>query len=92
MPIFVSSPVADKIGLFPVELFVIVSSLTALPVSTNFKSSKVPLPKACPLTSNWPPNWGEVSLTKSATTELSAQSTVFAVVLIVAKRISAPPS
>ena len=70
IPTLVSPPVADKTGLFPVEAFAIVNSLTALPVSENFNNSKVPSPIALPLTSNWPPNCGEVSFTKSATTEL----------------------
>ena len=88
----VSPPVADKTGLFPVEAFAIVNSLTALPVSENFNSSKVPSPIALPLTSNWPPNCGEVSFTKSATTELSNQLTVFAEWSKVASDISPAPS
>ena len=43
-----------------------------------------------PFTSKFPPNSGEVSPTRSK--DESEKSTVFAVVLIVAKVISAPPS
>jgi len=45
-----------------------------------------------PLTSRLPPNCGEVSFTKSATTELSNQLTVFAEWSKVARDISPAPS
>jgi hypothetical protein len=74
----VSVPDADKVGPAPAAALAIVNSLTALPVSENFKSSKVPSPIEFPLTSNIPPNCGVLSPDKSAVTVLSNQLTEFA--------------
>ena len=49
---FVSSPVAERVGPFPVAAFVTVTSFTADAVSENFNNSKLPSPIAFPLTSN----------------------------------------
>ena len=51
-----SVPEAYKVGPAPAAALAIVNSLTALPVSVNFKSSNVPSPMWFPLTSNIPPS------------------------------------